>query len=133
MEVYRRELSANMFVINTGGYDIILGMTWRSKYHAVIDYRNKSVIFKISHQLEFQFDGKSKVSRQMQQGDRATTEVQEKSILVAEKFFDVFPKDLPGLLPNRDIEFCIDVISGTIPIFNAPYQMAPMELVELKK
>jgi len=40
-----REFSADMFMINTGGYDVILGMIWLSKYHAVIDCRNKSVIF----------------------------------------------------------------------------------------
>jgi len=40
-----REFSADMLMINTGGYDVILGMTWLSKYHAVIDCRNKSIIF----------------------------------------------------------------------------------------
>ena len=40
-----KEFSADMFMINTGGYDVILGMIWLSKYHAVIDCRNKSVIF----------------------------------------------------------------------------------------
>ena len=40
-----RKFSADMFMINTGGYDVILGMTWLSKYHAVIDCQNKSVIF----------------------------------------------------------------------------------------
>jgi len=45
VEVCRRQLRADMFVIDTGGYDVVLGMTWLSKYHAVIDCRNKSVIF----------------------------------------------------------------------------------------
>jgi len=40
-----REFSVDMFMINTGGYDMILGMTWLSKYHAIIDYQSKSVIF----------------------------------------------------------------------------------------
>ena len=53
-----------MFMIDTGGYDVILGMTWLSKYHAVIDYRNKSVIFRIPHQPEIQFVRESKASRQ---------------------------------------------------------------------
>ena len=58
-----REFSANMFMINIGGYDVILGMTWLSKYHAVIDCRNKSIIFQIPHQPEFQFVGESRASR----------------------------------------------------------------------
>ena len=49
--------------------DMILDITWLSKYHAVIDCRNKSVIFRIPHQSEFQFIGESKASRQKQQGD----------------------------------------------------------------
>ena len=45
VEVYGRELSADMFVIDTSRYDIILSMTWLRKYHIVIDCQNKSVIF----------------------------------------------------------------------------------------
>jgi len=52
-----------MFMIDIGGYDMILGMTWLCKYRAVIDYWNKSVIFRIPHQSEFQFVGESKASR----------------------------------------------------------------------
>ena len=69
---------ADMFMIDTRGYDVILGMTWLSKYHAVIDCWNKSVIFRIPHQSEFQFVGELKASRQKQQGDYTTAEIQEK-------------------------------------------------------
>ena len=47
---------------------------------------------------------------------------------VACEFFDVFPKELPGLPPHREIEFCIDVVSDTAPISMPPYRMAPSEL-----
>ncbi|XP_043811844.1 uncharacterized protein LOC122723519 [Manihot esculenta] len=47
-------------------------------------------------------------------------------------FSDVFPDDLPGLPPEREVEFAIDVIPGTAPISIAPYRMAPTELKELK-
>jgi len=100
VEVCGRQLRVEMFMIDTGGYDVILGMTWLSKYHVVIDCRNKSVIFRIPHQSEFQFIGKSKASRQKQQGDYAIVETQEKPILVMDEFFDVFPEDLPGLSPH---------------------------------
>ena len=42
------------------------------------------------------------------------------------EFPDVFPEDLPGLPPERKIEFCIDVVSGTNPISMPPYRMAPV-------
>ena len=48
------------------------------------------------------------------------------------EFGDVFPKDLPGLPPDREIEFSIDMILGTAPISQVPYRMAPTELKELK-
>ena len=49
------------------------------------------------------------------------------------EFPDVFPEDLPGLPPDRDIEFKIDLIPGTAPISRRPYRMPPNELTELKK
>ncbi|WVZ50992.1 hypothetical protein U9M48_002188 [Paspalum notatum var. saurae] len=47
-------------------------------------------------------------------------------------FPDVFPEELPGLPPDRDVEFKIDLIPGTAPISRRPYRMAPDELKELK-
>jgi hypothetical protein len=46
---------------------------------------------------------------------------------------DVFPDELPGMPPDRDIEFIIELIPGTGPIAQRPYRMNPVELVELKK
>ena len=52
---------------------------------------------------------------------------------VIEEFLDVFPDDLPGLPPDREIEFCIDLIPGAQPVSIQPYRMAPAELTELRK
>jgi hypothetical protein len=46
---------------------------------------------------------------------------------------DVFPEDLPGMPPDRDLEFIIDLVPGTAPIAKRPYRMAANELEELKK
>jgi hypothetical protein len=46
---------------------------------------------------------------------------------------DVFPDELPGMPPDRDIEFAIDLQPGTAPISKRPYRMPPAELAELKK
>ena len=56
----------------------------------------------------------------------------EKMSVVCE-FSDVFPKELPGLPPDREIEFCIDVVPGTDPISILPYRMMPAELKELNE
>ena len=45
---------------------------------------------------------------------------------------DVFPDDIAGLPPDREVEFTIDLIPGTEPISIPPYRMAPAELRELK-
>ena len=46
---------------------------------------------------------------------------------------DVFPDDLPGMPPDRDVEFTIGLQPGTAPISRRPYRMPPNELAELKK
>ena len=52
---------------------------------------------------------------------------------VVEEFPDVFPDDLPGMPPDRDIEFNIELLPGTTPIAKRPYRMGVNELEELKK
>ncbi|RVW62435.1 hypothetical protein CK203_064199 [Vitis vinifera] len=53
-------------------------------------------------------------------------------IPIVRDYPDVFPEDLPGLPPEREVEFTIDVAPGTTSISKAPYRMAPLELKELK-
>jgi len=48
------------------------------------------------------------------------------------EFLDVFLEELPGLPPDREVEFAIELIPGTTPISRRPYQMLPNELAELK-
>ena len=55
------------------------------------------------------------------------------SIPMVYEFLDVFPKDLPGLPPDQDVEFAIDLEPGIAPISWHPYRMAPKELAEMKK
>ena len=52
---------------------------------------------------------------------------------VVNEYLDVFPEELPGMPPDRDIEFGIDLVPGTSPIAKGPYRMADPELVQLKK
>lgn len=53
-------------------------------------------------------------------------------ILVVKEFPDVFPKELPGLPPVREVEVSIDILLGTTPLAQTPYRMAPAEFAELK-
>jgi hypothetical protein len=49
------------------------------------------------------------------------------------EYADVFPDELPGMPPDRDIEFAIELQPGTTPISKRPYRMPPAKLAELKK
>jgi hypothetical protein len=52
---------------------------------------------------------------------------------VVNEFQDVLLQELPGMPPDREIEFTIDLIPNTAPIAQAPYNMGPKELMELKE
>ena len=57
-----RKLKVDMLVLDTGGYEVIIGMTLLSKYHIVIDCKNKKVIFRIQINQNFNLLGKRKPS-----------------------------------------------------------------------
>ncbi|GKG50962.1 hypothetical protein Tco_0539086, partial [Tanacetum coccineum] len=50
---------------------------------------------------------------------------------VIRDFPEVFPEDLPGLLPPRQVEFRIDLVPGVAPVVRAPYRLAPCEMIKL--
>jgi hypothetical protein len=54
-------------------------------------------------------------------------------ILVVQEYLDVFPEELPGMPPDRYIEFLIELLPGTPPISKRPFRKPVNELVELKK
>ena len=64
--------------------------------------------------------------------DTRSSEVRLEDVPVVRDFLDVFPDDLLGLPPEREIDFPIDLIPGTAPISLPPYRMAPAKLKELK-
>jgi hypothetical protein len=55
------------------------------------------------------------------------------AINVVSYFPDVFPEELPGMPPERKVEFAIELIPGTTPISKRAYRVSEPELVELKK
>jgi hypothetical protein len=59
-------------------------------------------------------------------------ELKLEDIHVVREFSDMFPDDLPGMPPERAIEFKIEIQPGTAPIAKAPYKMSPMKMNELK-
>ncbi|GJX52672.1 putative reverse transcriptase domain-containing protein [Tanacetum coccineum] len=102
------------------GFDVVIGMDWLSKYHARIICDEKVVYIPIN--------GKTLIIRVM---EKKSDEKRLEDIPVVREFPEVFPEDLPGLPPVRQVEFQIDLIPGTTPVARAPYRLAPSEMQEL--
>ena len=64
--------------------------------------------------------------------DSKRGQVNLEDIPMIKEFSDVFPVELPGLPPEREVDLSIEFLHGTTPISKAPYRMAPTELKELK-
>ncbi|KAI3724790.1 hypothetical protein L1987_64556 [Smallanthus sonchifolius] len=63
--------------------------------------------------------------------EQPSEEKKIEDIPIVREFLEVFPEDLPGLPPHRQVEFQIDLAPGAAPIARAPYRLAPSELQEL--
>ncbi|XP_074328119.1 uncharacterized protein LOC141666033 [Apium graveolens] len=108
----------NLLPMEMHDFDIILGMDWLSEHRAIIDYQGKRVIFGDTDKPEF---------------DTSKDEPHIEDYPVVREYEDVFPDELPGLPPHRDVKFTIELVPGAEPISKAPYRMAPLELQEVKE
>ena len=139
-----REMPVDLVLLDLQDFDVILGMDWLASYHASVDCFRKRVTFSILGQLEFSVEGKYvdrplhmisslRVSSSLRNGCQGflayvvSDENGEKleDIPVVRDFPDVFPNDLPGLPPEREVDFTIDLVLETVPISKTPYRMAP--------
>ncbi|KAK1648347.1 hypothetical protein QYE76_066152 [Lolium multiflorum] len=111
---------------------VILGMDWLTENGAVINCGDKTVSLRNSIGGQIVFQGDKYTQLEIGLELNSLKEVKIEDIPVVNEFQDVFPKELPGMPPDREIEFTIDLIPGTSPIAQPPYKMGPKELVELK-
>ncbi|XP_074342354.1 uncharacterized protein LOC141679882 [Apium graveolens] len=134
-------------------FDIILGMDWLSEHRATIDCQGKRVIFGDAGKPEFVYQGTQpkgevkliyalKASKLLSKGCNgylafvkvtSNDEPHIKDYPVVREYEDVFPDELPGLPPHREVEFTIELVPGAEPIYKVPYRMTPLELQELKE
>jgi hypothetical protein len=127
---------ANLIVLKSKGIDVILGMDWLSKHKVLINYAKKSVKLTTPKGKEMEFVAESVITAK---GVVNCVKVNQldaslgSEVPVVNEFPDVFPEELPGMPPDRDIEFVIELKPGTTPIYKTPYRMATTELAELKE
>jgi hypothetical protein len=106
-------------------------MDWIKQHRAVIQCQEKAVVLTTSKGDIISVDvvvQAQSIATVNQLDDSANKEDP-----VMDEFPDVFPDDLPGMPPDRDIEFIIELLPGTVPIAKRPYRMRVNELEELKK
>ena len=142
MVTSEKELYVDLVMLNMTDYDVILGMDFLSKYRDMIDCKAKTVGFKPPGEEMFTFFGDRRSSQKMfilamqarkwiADGctgylasvlDRTKKGKDElKDVPVVNEFIGVLPKDLPGLPPDREVMFEIEVLPKTAPISKAPY------------
>ncbi|XP_070681775.1 uncharacterized protein [Malus domestica] len=145
-------MPANLILLDIVNFDVILGTDWLHYNRAKIKCYGKTVTFHRPGLPEVTFVGEPsgekngvisamKAKRLLSKGcqgylalvvlnDNAPSSVED--VRVVRHFSDVFPNDLPGLPPDRDVEVVIDLLPSTNHISLTPYRMTPDKLRELK-
>ncbi|GKE10993.1 putative reverse transcriptase domain-containing protein [Tanacetum coccineum] len=150
----------NLMPVELGIFDVIVGMDWLAKYHAIIDCVEKIVRIPWGYETLIVHGDRSsrgngtrlniisctKTHKYLLKGHHVflthvtTKEIEDKSgekrledVPIVRDFPKVFPEDLSGLPPTRQVEFQIDLIPGAAPVARAPYRLAPSEMKELSE
>jgi hypothetical protein len=125
-----KEYKTCLIVLEGQGIDVILGMGWMKAHKTLLDTAARVVHLDSPihgiHVLQLSSSSVAPPSV------HHTAAQNLEGIPVACKFPDVFPENLPGMPPDRDVEFTIELQSNTAPISRWPYKMTPKELAELK-
>ncbi|GJS43746.1 putative reverse transcriptase domain-containing protein [Tanacetum coccineum] len=148
----------DLMPVEMGSFDVIIGMDWLAKYHVVIVYDeklvrvpfgDKTLIFhgdrsNNGHESRLNIISCTKTQKYLLEGcpiflaqvtmkkaKDKSKEKQLKEVPIVQDFPEVFPEDLPGIPPTRQVEFQIDLIPGAAPVARAPYRLAPSEMKEL--
>ncbi|KAJ9170193.1 hypothetical protein P3X46_018319, partial [Hevea brasiliensis] len=146
------EFLADLIELPFHEFDVLLGMDWLSRHQAIVDCKLKRISLKTPEGNEITVVGErtdflsnvisaTVARRMMRKGceaylahvvDTRQAKPNLSDIPTVRDFPEVFPEELPGLPPEREVEFAIETLPGTAPISIAPYRMAPTELRELK-
>ncbi|GJR18083.1 putative reverse transcriptase domain-containing protein [Tanacetum coccineum] len=100
----------DLMPVELGSFNVIIGMDWLANHHAVIVCDEKIV---------------------QKETEDNSEEKRLEDVPIVRDFLKVFPEDLPGLPPTRQVEFQIDLVPGATLVARAPYRLAPSELQEL--
>jgi hypothetical protein len=126
---------ANLIVMGTQGIDVIQGMNWLDKHQAVISCDKR--IIKLMSPLGGEVVAEL-ISHEPRKGSCHQMAIDSKEpdsieiIKVVSEFPDVFPKDLPGMPPERKVEFSIELLTGTAPFLKEPIEFLDQSWLSLR-
>ncbi|KAI3797626.1 hypothetical protein L1987_32886 [Smallanthus sonchifolius] len=141
----------DLLPIELGSFDIVIGMDWLSHHQAEIVCHQKTIRIPLPNGetliIQGERPGKElriisciKAQKCLKKQcyaflahvvEKKREENRIQDIPIVRNYPDVFPEDLPGLPPVRQIEFQIDLIPGAAPVAKSPYRLAPSEMQEL--
>jgi hypothetical protein len=130
------EFIANLIVLESKGIDVILGMDWLSNHKGMINCAKKAVRLTTSSGKEVEYVVENLVTDKAASNKIVLNHLDAASTLdirTVSEFPNVFPEELPGMPPDREIEFIIELVPATAPIFKRPYRMVTNQLAELKE
>jgi hypothetical protein len=131
VELHRVHFQADLIILGTKGLDVVLGMDSMSKYQGHIDCARKSIT--ITNSEGIQIEHIATMPSHKAYYKKSVSGPTLDQVLVVCEYPDVYPEELPGMPPDQDIEFIIELIPGTAPIAQRAYRMNPQELEELKR
>ncbi|GKB66829.1 putative reverse transcriptase domain-containing protein [Tanacetum coccineum] len=148
----------DLMPVELGSFDVIIGMDWLSKYHAVIVCDEKIVCIPFGneilivrgngsnngHESRLNIISCTKTQKYLLKGcqvflahitaKKVEDKLKEKrleDVPIVRDVPEVFPEDLSAIPPTRQVEFQIDLIHGVAPVAQAPYRLASSKMKEL--
>nr|GEY00466.1 hypothetical protein [Tanacetum cinerariifolium] len=110
---------------------VIKGMDWLSNHTAKIICHEKVVRIPLLDGKVLKILREKPYEKMRQLKSAKAKDKKQREIVVVRDFPEVFPDDLSGLPPIREIKFRIELIPGAVPVAKTPYRLAPSELEEL--
>jgi hypothetical protein len=123
-------VKTDLLLLDLEGMDVLLGMNWMTQHRVFLDISSQIVeIDSPEYEPAILYLPQQQY---LNPCTYAATGIKLEDIPIVCEYPDVFPDDLPGMPPDRDIEFIIELQPGTAPISKKSYRMPPNELVKLK-
>ncbi|GJT11056.1 putative reverse transcriptase domain-containing protein [Tanacetum coccineum] len=131
LEIDGHVFDIDLMPFGHGSFDFIIGMDWLSNYKAKIICHEKVVRIPLPDGKVLRVVGERPEEKARLLMSAKASDKKQEEIVVVRDFPEVFPDDLSGLPPIREIEFRIELIPGATPVAKSPYRLAPSELEEL--